>query len=269
MKLMPQIILLSILLVIGSAEIHAQKPARDTFGKDLGTASWGALKLSQSQLSFTGDDSVIVRREGRNLPNRYQERLFIKNYGRINYDELFTGQFGSTFMPQDYLVAMANRSTKKLGVQIFKNELKKTDYEEGHLFYATKSSSSHICFSFNAHFGETSTYGFLGNKHLRGGACLRISHAEAKGLENRMLALLNSIKHDEGELNKMRGARQENKNRRERKKEEIQRNVEIEIDQRKIDSVRDKFNETKPSISNDAPKRDLAFCFKNPGKCKN
>ena len=251
MKVLSRFFIFLTFLLFASAEIQAQKPARDTFGKDIGTASWGPLKVSQSQLSFAGDDSVIVRREGRNLSNRYQERLLIKNYGEIIYDELFTGQFGSTISPQEYLVAFANRKTKKLGVQIFKNELKKIDYEEGHLYYVTKSSSSHRCFSFNGHFGETGTYGFLGNKHLRGGACLRLSDARANGLEKRMLVLLNSIKHDEGELNKMRGAREEQK------------------DQRQKNTVIDNFKKAKPSNSGDAPKRDLAFCFKNPDKCKN
>ncbi len=242
--------LLCLFILIGIAPAVAQKPAKDVFGQTLGASEWGPLKVSQSQLSLTSNEFVVVKRVGRNLPNRYQESLLIKNGGRITFEELFAGFFSDSYSSDEYLVDLSNRHTKKQKIVFTASDIKKSGFEEGELFFATKSSATDVCAVFNANFGVTGTYGRYGGKHLFGGVCRKRKHAEAKDLGKKVFAFINAIRFDDGQLNKVTGAIEEEGARRQSKK------------------VTDHFDNAKPVEPTGGGKVNLLACFNNPENCK-
>jgi len=150
-----------------------------------------------------------------------------------------------------YLVDISNKNLKKsLKIAFTLSDVRKSTFEEGDLFFAIKSSATDICAVFNAKFGVTGAYGRYGGKHSFGGSCRKLRHVEAKELGKRIFSFIHSIRFDDGKLNKVKGAIEEDGVRRQTKK------------------VTDHFENAKPAKSTGGGKVNLLACFNNPEKCK-
>ena len=160
--------------------------------------------MAESAISLEGDDSVIIRRQQNLLPGRYQERWRVKNGGNIFFEELYASYFTRAEDPARFLIRTSARRLKNLGMALSPDEVKKTDYEEGVIFYASKKDAQRTCVVFNGNFGDMQ-YG-NGNRHLSGGVCQFNNKALSADLESAVLDILGRMRYDEGALNRTKAA---------------------------------------------------------------
>ena len=156
------------------------------------TSKTTGIKMAESAICLEGDDSVIIRRQQNLLPGRYQERWRVASY------------FTRAEDPARFLIRTSARRLKNLGMALSPDEVKKTDYEEGVLFYASKKDAQRTCVVFNGNFGDMQ-YG-NGNRHLSGGVCQFNNKALSADLESAVLDILGRMRYDEGALNRTKAA---------------------------------------------------------------
>jgi hypothetical protein len=192
-----------LILGIVASEAYAQKAKRVP------------LKLHESEVSFVGDDSFISGRftwEPLPRDHIWKETLTIGG-GYMNYYELSPNYFYNSDQLNNApkgLVRSWNRAkgTRKKGLTLQVNDVKKSKYQYGKYHYAIMSNENGSCINAKQFLGDDSAGSFVssGNKSVFVGACWSLARGSAQELEAIVHKLMNQVRFDEGKINDAKAA---------------------------------------------------------------
>jgi hypothetical protein len=197
------LVILSALLAACEVERRANVEYTNT-GQELGARGFREIDVSDSKISFAGDDPV-KRREAEILKDRYVERITFKNNGVLRYSKLFSGGFISRDTPTDMIRSSLDMTFyKDKGINFDGSKIRKTSQ----FTYLLQSSPTYNCFVAFAYFGTgtNARQDSPGNQSIAVSMCYGVASKSAAALEAEMVDILSRVRYDDGIGNRARGA---------------------------------------------------------------
>lgn len=171
------------------------------------STSDGRVNLSRgdSQVSISGDDSIVLRRQLRRLPDRYDEVLTLED-GMIEYLKFSAGRSGEDADGRVTIQRLLETDTyRELGLPAQPRGFKVGRNKNGEFDYAVVDGADLRCVLMSQFFGVALPGGGR-TQELRVARCRGSDEPRAAALEADVLELIGRIATDGGALNRARPA---------------------------------------------------------------
>ena len=174
----------------------AQSPAGPEARFDVGRAD--------SQVSIAGDDSIVLRRQVRRLPDRYDEVLTLED-GMIEYQKFAAPRTGEDADGRAIIRRLLATDTyRQLGLPQQPESYRASRNRNGEFDYALLDGDDLRCVLMSQFFGGSANAGR--NQELRVALCRENDAPRAEALEADAMALIGRINLDGGAGNRARSA---------------------------------------------------------------